>query len=243
MHRYANPTRFMKIADKILPWSLGATILAAGAGLYFGLYDSPPDYQQGDSVRIMYLHVPSAYMATMTYGLMAVASFVSLVWKHPLADVTAKAAAPIGMVFTGLALVTGSLWGKPTWGTWWQWDGRLTSVLILFFVYIGYMALWSALDDRAKAAKAAAILALVGAVNLPVIKFSVDWWSTLHQPASLMREGGPTMPGEMLLPLFIMLFAANTYMVTVLIWRMKAELAEFRLDALRRQLASEGEYD
>ncbi|MCG8507277.1 MAG: heme ABC transporter permease CcmC, partial [Sphingomonadales bacterium] len=179
MHRFANPARFTRIADAILPWAGALMAFAFAAGLYFALFASPADYQQGETVRIMYIHVPSAWMAMQTYVFIAVMSAVALIWRHPLAEISAKAAAPVGAAFTGLALVTGMLWGQPMWGTFWVWDARLTSVLILFFLYLGYMALWRALPDSDRAGKAAAILALVGAVNIPVIKFSVDWWNTL----------------------------------------------------------------
>ncbi|MFQ5346703.1 MAG: heme ABC transporter permease [Rhodothalassiaceae bacterium] len=235
MHWLANPARFVRLADRVLPFALGATLVLFALGLYLALVASPADYQQGDSVRIMYIHVPSAYMASATYMLLAVAGFATLVWRHPLAAVAGKAAAPLGLAFTGLALATGSLWGKPTWGTWWVWDARLTSVLVLFFLYLGYMALWGALEDRDKAARAASILALVGVVNLPIIKFSVDWWNTLHQPASLLRAGGPTLDPSMLRPLLVMLAAFTVYFVTVWIWRIKAELLDARLAALGRR--------
>lgn len=207
-------------------------------GLYLALVASPADYQMGDSVRIMYVHVPSAYLALQTYILIAIASSVSLIWRHPLADLSARAAAPIGMAFTGLALISGAIWGQPMWGTWWVWDARLTSVLILFFIYLGYLAIWQAIEDREKAAKAAAILALVGVVNIPIIKFSVDWWNTLHQPASLMRAGGPAIDDTMLWPLATMGVAFLAYFVTVLLWRIKGELATAKLDALRQAQAA-----
>jgi heme exporter protein C len=240
MHKYANPARFMRVAERILPWATGLTVISFAAGLYFALIASPPDYQQGESVRIMYLHVPAAWMCMFVYSGMAAASAVSLIWKHPLADMAAKASAPVGAAFTGLALITGMLWGKPMWGTWWVWDARLTSVLILFFLYLGYMALWDAIEDKALAARAAAILALVGFVNIPVIKFSVDWWNTLHQPASLMRRGGPSIDKSMLVPLLIMFVAYNAYYVTLLIWRMKAEIDARKIRVLQQNLAGSG---
>ena len=235
MQWFANPARFVRLADRVLPYALGATVVLFALGLYFALVASPPDYQQGESVRIMYVHVPSAYMASVTYMLLAAAGFVTLVWRHPLAAVAGKAAAPLGLAFTGLALATGSLWGKPMWGAWWVWDARLTSVLVLFFLFLGYMALWGALEDRDKASRAASILALVGVVNIPIIKFSVDWWNTLHQPASLLRAGGPTLDPSMLRPLLVMIAAFSVYFVTVLLWRMKAELAEIKLANLSRR--------
>ena len=186
--KLANPTWFMGFSDRALPWLASAAVLTILYGLALG-FQTPPDYQQGHSVKIMFLHVPAAWLAMMAYGLIAVSSFGLLVFRHPLADVSAKAAAPIGAAFTLLALVTGSLWGKPTWGTYWQWDARMTSVLILFFLYLGLIALRSSLDDETLASKLTAVLALVGVVILPIIKFSVEWWNTLHQPAGVMKGG------------------------------------------------------
>ena len=188
---------------RIQPVAGVAALLLIVGGLGWGLLYSPPDYQQGETVRIMYVHVPSAWMALFIYVCMAVASAVGLIWRHPVADLSAKASAPIGAAFTFLCLVTGSLWGQPMWGTWWVWDGRLTSVLILFFLYLGYIALWQAFDDQAKAARAAAILALVGAINVPIVKFSVDWWNTLHQPASVLTMDGPHIHSTLLWPLLL----------------------------------------
>lgn len=235
MHWLANPNRFTRLADRILPVSAALTLVFLAMGLYMALVASPADYQQGDSVRIMYVHVPSAYLAMMCYAFLAAAGAASLVWRHPLADAAGRAAAPIGLAFTGLALVTGAIWGKPMWGAWWVWDARLTSVLVLFFLYLGYMALWANMAERAKAARAAAILALVGVVNLPIIKFSVDWWNTLHQPASVLRLDGPTIAPEMLWPLALMVLAFTFYFLTVLLWRIKAELADARIAGLQRE--------
>ena len=187
----ANPARFMRLSAKAVPWCGWAAVLVLAIGLFWSLVVAPPDYQQGDTVRIMYVHVPAAWMALSVYLFVAVASAVALVWRHPLAEVAARAAAPIGAAFTFICLATGSLWGRPMWGTWWVWDARLTSVLILFFLYLGYIALANAFDDPSRGGRAAAVLVLVGVVNLPIIKFSVDWWNTLHQPASVMRIGGP----------------------------------------------------
>ncbi|MEX6724728.1 heme ABC transporter permease [Parapedomonas caeni] len=241
MHRFANPARFLRLARLIQPWTAAAMFACFGVGLYLALVASPIDYLQRDTVRIMYIHVPAAWMAMQTYAVIAVASLVSIVWRHPLADVAARAAAPIGVAFTAICLITGSLWGKPTWGTWWVWDARLTSVLVLLFIYMGYMALWSAFDDRQRAARAAAVLALVGAVNLPIIKFSVDWWNTLHQPASILRRGGPTIDPSMLKPLAVMGLAYLFFFITVLLMRMRADLAAQRLEAAaeRRVMAQE----
>ena len=229
LHRFANPARFLRISTAILPWSAAATLLLLGAGFYFALFDSPPDYQQGETVRIMYVHVPSAWLALMIYSVMAGASAVALIWRHPVAELTAQAAAPVGCVFTALCLITGSLWGQPEWGTWWVWDARLTSVLVLFFLYLGYIALVNAFDDPTRGARAGGILAMVGFVNVPIIKFSVDWWNTLHQPASVFRAGGPTIAPAMLLPLLLMAAGFTTFFVSILIVRLRAALIERRL--------------
>jgi heme exporter protein C len=240
MHRFANPTRFVRLSSALLPWFVVAMIGFFAAGLYLGLIVSPPDYQQGDSVRIMYVHVPAATLASGVYVVMAVASAVALIWRHPLADVAAKAAAPVGAIFTLIALITGALWGQPTWGTWWVWDARLTSVLIMLFLYLGYMGLWQAFDDQRRAARAAAILALVGAVNLPIIKFSVDWWNTLHQPASILRAGGPTIHPDLLTPLGLMWGGFLCFFAAVLIIRMQREIVLQRIRALQTlQVATE----
>jgi heme exporter protein C len=239
-HRFASPARFQRLADAVLPWASGLTVVLLAAGLYLALVASPADWQQGDTVRIMYVHVPSAWMAMFVYVSMALAAAASLVWKHPLADVFAKAAAPLGAAFTLLCLVTGSLWGQPMWGTWWVWDARLTSVLVLFFLYLGYIALVGAFDEPERGAKAGAILLLVGVVNIPVIRFSVDWWNTLHQPASVFRMDGPTIDPSMLWPLGTMALAFTTYFAAVVIVRMKAELAERRIRAIRMVQAREG---
>lgn len=238
MHKFANPARFIKIADAVFPYLFGLTIICFGLGLYYALFNSPPDYQQGDTVRIMYVHVPASWMALAAYVFLAASSAVFLIWKHPLAVIAAKAAAPIGLVFNGLALFTGSLWGKPMWGAWWVWDGRLTSVLVLFFLYLGYIALWQVMEDNHKAAKASSILALVGVINVPIIKFSVDWWTTLHQSSSIIRAGGPSIDSTMLIPLFLMIGAYTLYFASVLIWRMKAEMAERKLELTLREKAS-----
>ena len=234
MHRFANPARFLRLADAVLPWCAGATLILLVAGLYLGLFVAPPDYQQGESVRIMYVHVPAAWMAMFVYACVALASAVALIWRHPLADLAAQAASPIGACFTFIALVTGSLWGKPMWGTWWVWDARLTSVLVLFFLYLGHIALAHGFDDPTRGARASAILALVGFVNVPIIKFSVDWWSTLHQPASVLRLGGPTIDGSMLRPLLLMGAAFTLLFVCLLLVRMKAALLAARLRAAQR---------
>ena len=220
----------MQYSARLLPWLAAASALVLALGLYMAFFVAPPDYQQGETVRIMFIHVPSAWLAMMCYGIIAVSSFGLLVWRHPLADVSAKAAAPIGAAFTLLALVTGSLWGKPMWGAYWVWDARLTSVLILFFLYLGLMALRRASDDDVLASRLTAILAIVGTVILPIIKFSVDWWNTLHQPASVMRLGGPTLHPSMLWPLLVMALGFTLLFLTL-------HLAAMRNEVLRRRVA------
>jgi heme exporter protein C len=233
MHRFANPLRYQRIADAVLPWAACAAVAFTVTGLFLALFVAPPDYQQGEAYRIMYVHVPAAWMALMVYATMAVASVIGLVWRHPLAEIAARAAAPIGAAFTAVALFTGSVWGKPMWGTFWVWDARLTSVLILLFLYLGYIALHDAFDDPSRGARAASILCLVGSVNLPIIKFSVDWWNTLHQPASILRVGGPAIDSSMLVPLLVMFGAFLCYFVVVHILRTRAELTERKIRNLR----------
>ena len=237
LHRFANPARFSRIAAKVLPWSTAATIALFVIGLYFALFASPADFQQGETVRIMYVHVPSAWISIACYTFVAVMSALALIWKHPLADIAARAAAPLGAGFTLIVLITGSLWGKPTWGTWWVWDARLTSVLVLFFLYLGYIALSNAFDNPQRGARAAAVLALVGFVNIPIIKFSVDWWNTLHQPASITRLDAPAIDPAMLTPLLLMALAFTFYFVTMLLVRMRADLNAARARALRLSAA------
>ena len=225
----ANPSRFRRLSESLYPYTLFLMFISLIFGLWFGIYSSPPDYQQGETVRIMYVHVPAAWMAMMIYLSMTIMSLFSLVWRHPLADLLAKASAPIGATFTLIAIVTGSIWGKPTWGTWWVWDARLTSVLILFFIYLGHIALINLFDDEDKGSKAAAILTLIGAVNLPIIKFSVDWWNTLHQPASVMRLDGPSIQIDMMIPLIFMAFAFLFYYLSFLFINTQAELYKRRI--------------
>src|SRR5436853_971975 len=201
---YANPKRFLVATRPLLPWLFAAAAVLIAIGLYLSLFAVPPERQQGDAVRIMFVHVPAAWIGMGAYALIAVSSVWALVNRHPLADVAAREAAPLGALFTALALITGSLWGKPMWGTYWVWDARLTSFLLLFFLYLGYTALWNVTEDEGRAGRAAAILAIVGAVNLPIIKFSVDWWKTLHQGESIFRRGGPVIATVFLWPLFIM---------------------------------------
>src|SRR5271156_586082 len=206
MHRFANPARFMRLSGAVLPWLAVLTALLLVVGLVLGFW-APPDYQQGDTVRIMFIHVPAAWMAMFCYSALAASSAGALIWRHPLAEIAAQQTAPLGAGFTAICLITGSLWGAPMWGTWWVWDARLTSVLVLFFLYLGYIALVNAFDDPSRGSRAASVLALVGSVNVPIIHYSVEWWSTLHQAASVMRLGGPTIDRSILLPLLVMALA------------------------------------
>ncbi len=224
----ANPTRFNALVTRALPWLSAATVIAFAIGLRDCVL-APDDYQQGATVKIMFIHVPNAWLCMFVWGIMSVAALGTLVWRHPLADVAAKSAAPLGAAFTFLALVTGSLWGRPMWGTYWVWDARLTSVLILFLMYLALIALWRTVDDPTRAGRAAAVLTLVGAVNLPIIKFSVDWWNTLHQPASVFRMGGPTLDPSMLIPLAVMAVAFTLLFITL-------HLAAMRNEILRRRV-------
>ncbi|MBR2535102.1 MAG: heme ABC transporter permease [Hyphomicrobium sp.] len=228
--RLANPTRFMQLSGTLLPIVAGAASVAILYGLYLAFFVSPADYQQGETVRIMYIHVPSAWLAMMAYALVALSSFGLLVFRHPLADVSAKAAVPIGAAFTFLALFTGSLWGKPMWGTYWVWDARLTSVLVLFFLYLGLMALRSSLEDENLAAKLTAVLALVGVTLLPIIKFSVDWWNTLHQPSTGMTS---TVDPSMRWPLLVMAIGFSLLFFALHMKAMRNEVLRRRVKALR----------
>ena len=228
--RLANPTRFMQLSGTLLPIVAGAASVAILYGLYLAFFVSPADYQQGETVRIMYIHVPSAWLAMMAYALVALSSFGLLVFRHPLADVSAKAAVPIGAAFTFLALLTGSLWGKPMWGTYWVWDARLTSVLVLFFLYLGLMALRSSLEDENLAAKLTAVLALVGVTLLPIIKFSVDWWNTLHQPSTGMTS---TVDPSMRWPLLVMAIGFSLLFFALHMKAMRNEVLRRRVKALR----------
>jgi heme exporter protein C len=231
--RLANPARFMRASGAALPWLAGLTAATLAVGLYLALFVAPADYQQGEAVRIMYVHVPAAWLALSVYLFVAAASGVGFVWRHPLAEIAAQAAAPIGAAFTFVCLATGSLWGRPMWGAWWVWDARLTSVLVLFFLYLGYIALVNAFDEPSRGARAGSILALVGVVNLPIIKFSVDWWNTLHQPASVVRFGGPSIALSMLIPLLVMAAGFGLLFATLLLLRMRTALIERRVLALR----------
>jgi heme exporter protein C len=230
--RLANPTRFMSLSATLLPWIGGLAAALIAIGLYLAFFSAPPDYQQGHTVKIMFIHVPSAWLAMGGYLLVAVSSFGLFVLRHPLADVSAKAAVPLGAAFTFLALVTGALWGRPMWGAYWVRDARLTSVLILFFLYLGLMALRSSLDDEALAGKLTAILALVGVVILPIIKFSVDWWNTLHQPASVLRIGGPSIHASILVPLLVMAAGFTFAFIAMHLMAMRNEILRRRVKAL-----------
>lgn len=232
MHRFANPTQFMRIANAVYPWAAGLSALLFTLALPIALITSPPDYQQGETVRIMYVHVASAWLMMMIYSVIAGGSASFLIWRHPMANLIAKASAPIGAMFTALALVTGMLWGQPMWGTFWVWDARLTSTLILFFLYLGYIALGDAFEDPERGDKAAAVLALVGSVNIPIIHFSVEWWNTLHQP-SIIKTSGITVDASLLLPLFLMVGAFTAYFVTVLVLRLRAELLSAKIRNIR----------
>jgi heme exporter protein C len=235
MQFLANPARFMAYSSWAAPLCLALALALFAIGLPWALFFSPPDYQQGETARIMYVHVPAAWWSLGVYVFMGGASFVAFVWRHALADVAARSAAPIGATFAAVCLATGSIWGAPTWGTWWEWDGRLTSMLVLFIIYLGYIALWNAIEDEEKAARLAAILCLAGLINIPIVHFSVDWWRTLHQPASILRAEGPSIHPTMLGPLFIMagafllLFAALTMMnMRAAIYRRRIEAARLR---------------
>jgi heme exporter protein C len=233
----ANPSQFLRLADRAIPWLAVATALLFAAALY-GAVLAPDDYQQGAIVKIMFLHVPSAWLGMLCWGLMTVAALGTLVWRHPLADVTAKAAAPLGAAFTLLCLLTGSLWGRPEWGTYWVWDARLTSELILFLLYLAVLALWRTVEDPSRAARAVAILTIVGAIDLPIIKFSVDWWNTLHQGASVFRVGGSTIHPAILMPLMVMAAAFTVLFVTLLLAAMRNEILRRRVRTLRLLQAS-----
>ncbi len=237
MLRYANPANFLRLAGVLVPWLAGITVVLFAVGLYLAA-TGPADYQQGRTVMIMYLHVPAAWNAMFVYMVMATSALGTLVWRHPLADAAQKAAAPLGAGFTFICLATGSLWGKPMWGTWWVWDARLTSVLILFLIYLGLIALWQVFDDQARAAKAAAIFTITASVIIPIIHFSVQWWNTLHQPASVFRVGGPSVAAAMLWPLLIMALAFTTLFLTLHLLAIRNEILRRRLRRLSILAAS-----
>src|SRR5271165_1638322 len=236
----ANPTRFVALVERVLPWLIGATVIAFAIGLR-GVALVPDDYQQGATVKIMYIHVPNAWLSMFVWGMMSAAALGTLVWRHPLADVAAKCAAPLGAAFTFLALVTGSLWGRPMWGTYWVWDARLTSVLVLFLMYLGLVALWRTIDDPARAGRAAAVFTLVGAINIPIIKFSVEWWNTLHQGASILRLGGPTIDRSLLYPLIVMTAAFAFLFLTLHLMAIRNEILRRRIARVTMLAAAEGD--
>jgi heme exporter protein C len=239
MFGLANPDRFLRFTRPLMPaaWALAVALLAVASWLAFSV---PEDFRQGDTVRIMFVHVPAASVGLAIYAALGVSSFFALVFRHPLADAAARAAALPGAAFTALALITGSLWGKPMWGAWWAWgDARLMSVLILFLFYVGYMALRASIDDETRAARAAAVLGLVGLVNLPIVKFSVDWWNTLHQPASLLRTDGPAMPPVYLTPLLTMMAAWGVFFLAVWLTAIRTEIVRRRVLSIRTRRAME----
>jgi heme exporter protein C len=229
LYTYANPQRFTKLADRLAPWLWAAAVGALLVGQYGAWFVAPPDYQQGETIRIKYIHVPAAWMSLFGWTMMTLSALGTLVFRHPLADVAQKAAAPVGAAFAAICLLTGSFWGKPMWGAWWVWDARLTSMLVLFLMYLGVMALWRAIEEPGQAAKAVSIVTLLGAINIPIVKFSVDWWNTLHQPASVLRLDGPTIHSSMLWPLLVMGLAAGLCFAALTTMRMRTELMERRL--------------
>ncbi|WP_331461682.1 heme ABC transporter permease [Vineibacter terrae] len=230
IHFLANPARFQRFSARILPWLGALTALLWASGLYMALLVAPPDYQQGETVRIMFVHVPAAWWSMAAYALLAGLGAALLVWRHPLAALMARAVAPVGAAYALVCLVSGSFWGRPMWGTWWVWDARLTSMLLLFFLYLGHIALSRAFDDSERGDRAAAVLALVGVVNLPVIKFSVDWWNTLHQPASVMKLDGPAIHPSILTPLLVMAAAYLALLVFLVLLRTETEIGRRRLE-------------
>ncbi len=227
---------YFDVLDRFTPFLVIMTIISFIIGSYFALYGSPPDYIQGDSMRIMYVHVPSAWWALMSYSVLAVSCTIWFITRNPIFNLIAKSIAPIGAVFTLIALVTGSIWGKPTWGVWWVWDARLTSMLLLFFLYLAYIFLWQAISNKDLASKISAALAMIGFINVPIIKFSVDWWNTLHQPASISKLSSPSIDESMLIPLFIMAFASLCFLITMFSVRLRIEFIESRISRLRQKI-------
>ena len=242
LHKFGNPNQFMRLSGAVFPWVAMLTCLLFPVGLYLALFASPPDYEQRETVRIMYVHVPAAWMALLSYTVMAMFSAVALIWRHPLANLVARSVAPIGATFTLICLVTGSIWGQPTWGTWWVWDARLTSVLILFFLFVGYLVLYGAFDDVAKGASAAGLIAIVGFVFVPIIKFSVDLLDlrTLHQGASVSKFSSPAIHESMMWPLMIMAMAYFCYLITFLLLRVRTEIMAARLRASQSMRVEKG---
>ncbi len=235
---FSNPIRFKNLAMRLEPVVIALTATLLCAGLLFGLVFSPADYQQGDTVRLMYIHVPAATLALGVYVFIAFMSAIAFVWRHTLADLAARRAAPIGAAFTFLALFTGAVWGKPTWGAWWVWDARLTSMLVLLFIYLGYIAVWRSSHDPMRSAKFARIVALVGLINIPIIKFSVDWWNSLHQPASLLKAGGPSIHPSMLTPLFLMMAAYGCLFAWLVLTGVRLDLEKAQIRRKRERAPS-----
>ena len=234
----ANPTRFLALVRIVLPWLILITIGLLAVGLWMG-FSAPDDYQQGRTVRIMFIHVPAVWLAMGSYMVMVSGALGYLVWRHPLADVASRAAAPLGAAFTFIGLATGSIWGRPMWGTWWVWDARLTSFLILLIIYLGLIALWKAIEEPTTSARVASVFILLGALILPIIKFSVDWFTTLHQPASVLRAGGPTMAPEFLYPLLIMALAFLSLFTTLHLAAMRNEIFRRQIRTLQRRAVRE----
>ena len=230
--KLANPSNFQKLSDFLFPKSVALFCLFFICGIYYSFFNSPPDYLQGETVRIMYIHVPCAWFSLFVYSVMACCSFFSIVFKHTLANIISRACAPIGACFTLATLITGSIWGKPTWGTWWVWDARLTSELVVLFIYLGHIFVSNAYNDKSKGDKYAAILTLLGIVNLPIIKWSVDWWNTLHQPASISKLSSPNIDPSMLWPLFFMVFCFLFFFIALLLLRIKSEVISRKLEIL-----------
>ena len=238
MHGYANPARFLRFARPATRWLMAIGLVLVAAGIGGGLLLTPPDYLQGETVRILYIHVPSAWLGMAGWGGIAAASISQIVWRHPLSAIAGRATAPAGATFAAACLVTGSIWGRPTWGTWWQWDGRLTSMLILFFMYLGYIALASAERERGGEGRMTAIFGLVGAINLPIIHYSVLWWNTLHQGQSISLGGGSKIAPTLLWPLPLTLFGFTALFAAAILMRMRAELAGMRVEARLRRAAT-----
>lgn len=230
--KFANPSSFMSLSGRVLPWLGGVSIALFAVGLYFSLTVVPVDEYHTEMVQVMFIHVPAAWLGMFCYVMIAISALGTLIWRHPLADVSAKVAAPIGAVFTLLSLITGALWGRPMWGAYWVWDARLTSMLVLFFLYLGLIAMWHSIEEPNRAGKAAAILALVGSVNVPIIKFSVEWWNTQHQTSSLIRAGGPALPVSYLIPLLVMTAAFTCLLVWLHMKGMRAEILRRRVETM-----------
>lgn len=239
----AQPNKLLSLLKAIMPWAFTLTVILFAIGIYFAFYNSPADYQQGDSVRIMYVHVPASWFALMIYTFLGVCSAAFLIFRLPVAGYLAHAAAPIGAVYAFISLVTGSIWGKPMWGTWWVWDARLTSMLILFIMYLGYIFLADSLENKEKSLQVASVLGVLGLINIPIIKFSVDWWTTLHQPASLLRASGPTIHPSMLVPLLWMTLAYLGLFIALLSLRFQTSLLILKAQTLQAKLAWERHFE